>query len=237
MKTVNLAERDYFRHHRDNPSSGLYISKPFKSKVSNTWRFSLSRPLRDFQGRFAGLVSVTFEMDYFEKFYKSLDAGSHGRIMLLTTAGDILVHEPFSEQLFSQDLKNAPLFTKYLPSAPSGTYHIDKAALSQARRIVSYSKLASFPVISVVSLDTAEITAPWLKSIYAQAGIGGLLILLIALLSYFFLQQVRALEQVNLKLEEQQVDLELKAELLDAASDAILLLDDHGATDLFQQCT
>lgn len=228
MKPVNLADREYFRYLRNNPATGLYISKPFKSKVSNTWRFSLSRPMRDAGGRFAGLVAITFETDYFEKFYKTIDVGDHGRIILLTTAGEILVHEPFSEPALDIDMKNAPLLTKYLPAASSGTYHIDKAAISQTRRIVSYSKLSSFPVVSAISFDYEEIVAPWLKTVYTQAGIGALLLLLFCVLSYVFLKQVRKLERVNVRLEEQQTDLELKAELLDAATDAILLLDSKG---------
>lgn len=62
----------------------------------------------------------------------------------------------------------------------------------------------------------------------AESAIGGLLVVLFCALSYHFLQQVRKLEQANHQLEEQQVDLELKTELLDAASDAILLLDNQG---------
>lgn len=56
----------------------------------------------------------------------------------------------------------------------------------------------------------------------------GLLVALFCALSYLFLRQVRKLEQTSLKLEEQRLDLELKAELLDAATDAILLLDNQG---------
>ncbi|GAC1467699.1 MAG: hypothetical protein PVSMB11_03270 [Desulfuromonadaceae bacterium] len=61
-----------------------------------------------------------------------------------------------------------------------------------------------------------------------ESAIGCLLVVLFCALSYLFLQQLRKLEQVNLTLKEQQLDLELKAELLDAASDAILLLDNKG---------
>lgn len=228
MTPVNLAERDYFRYHRDNRSSGLFISKPFKSKVSGTWRFSLSRPLKDAKGEFAGLISVTFETSYFEKFYKTIDAGVRGRIILSTSNGDILVHEPFSEGALAVDFTKALLFTKYLPAATSGTYHVAKATISGTPRIISYNKLSSYPIVSIISFDYAEVIAPWLKTIYIQAGIGGALVLLFLALSWLFLRQVRSLGLANKVLEEQQVELELKADLLDAASDVILLVDDTG---------
>jgi PAS domain S-box-containing protein len=64
---------------------------------------------------------------------------------------------------------------------------------------------------------------------YRQALLGFSLTAIFALLSTLFLRQVRKLELANLKLEAQQRELELKAELLDSASDAILLVDETGS--------
>ena len=61
-----------------------------------------------------------------------------------------------------------------------------------------------------------------------ESAICALLVALICLFSCFFLRQVRTLEQLHQKLDDRQGDLGLKAELLDAASDAILLLDNEG---------
>jgi two-component system, cell cycle sensor histidine kinase and response regulator CckA len=61
-----------------------------------------------------------------------------------------------------------------------------------------------------------------------ESSIAALLVAIVCAFSYLFLQQVRKLEQFNLKLEEQQGDLKLKSELLDTATDAILLLDNQG---------
>jgi PAS domain S-box-containing protein len=227
MKSVNLADRDYFLHHRDNPASGLFISKPFNSKVSNTWRFSLSRSLRDAQGNFIGLVSVTFETDYFENFYKTIDLGTKGRIILATTAGEILVLEPKYEKTFAQNFKSSILFSSYLKSSPYGTHSV-LSPISNEMKIMSYRELTNIPVVAVASYDEGDVTAVWLAAVYKQLLIAVLLLLLFCVLSLLFLKQVRKLGQANLKLEEQQSDLELKAALLDAASDSILLLDSQG---------
>ena len=61
-----------------------------------------------------------------------------------------------------------------------------------------------------------------------ESSIAGLLVALICSFSYLFLLQLRKLEQFNLELSEQQGNLGLKTELLDAASDAIILLDNKG---------
>jgi PAS domain S-box-containing protein len=61
-----------------------------------------------------------------------------------------------------------------------------------------------------------------------ESAIVVLLVVLFGVFTALFLQQVREFEQVNLELEEQKEALELRAQLLDAASDAILLLDNQG---------
>jgi two-component system, cell cycle sensor histidine kinase and response regulator CckA len=69
-----------------------------------------------------------------------------------------------------------------------------------------------------------------------ESAVGGLFMVLFSALSYFLLQQVRKIDQVNLKLENQQVDLGLKYERLkssilewqntfNAVEDAVWLLD------------
>ncbi|MHB8121017.1 MAG: ATP-binding protein [Desulfuromonadaceae bacterium] len=228
VKAVNLADRDYFVHHRDHPDSELYISKPYKSRFTETWRFSLSRPLRDTNGRFIGLVGVGFETGYFEKFYKTIDVGKKGRILLATTGGDILIQEPFLEKAFLTDFKKALVFRKYLPTASLGTFHTETSPLDLTARIISYSSLSGLPVVSIISYDKAEVIAACLSNIYKEGAIAFLLSCFIVLLSFLFLRQLRRLEMASLEFETQQQELVIKAKMVDSALDAILLLDENG---------
>ncbi|NTW98813.1 MAG: PAS domain S-box protein, partial [Geobacteraceae bacterium] len=61
-----------------------------------------------------------------------------------------------------------------------------------------------------------------------SGSIAGLLTLLTASLSVLFLFQLQSLSNANKNLILQQQDLRLKAEMIDSASDAILLLDEKG---------
>lgn len=228
MNVINVADRDYFIRHRNNKDSSLFISKPFKSRLTGSWRFSLSRPLRDADGRFLGLVAIAFDTSYFENFYKTIDVGKDGRIILATTGGEILIHEPFSEKAFSVDFKQSLLVNKYLPEASAGTYQVDKALVSLTPRIISYSKLSNYPVVSVVSFNWDEVIAAWRSALYKLCLIAVLFSSFIVLISVLFLRQLRHLETKSLQLEAQQQELAVKAEMLDSALDAILLLDDKG---------
>ncbi len=235
-KSIDLSDRDYFVHHRDNPTSGLFISKPYKSRIDGRWRFNFSRPLRNGAGRFIGLIAVGFDVGYFQKFYKTIDVGKKGRILLSTLVSDVLVVEPFSEKVFLADFKQALVFKKYLGRASSGTFHTDTSPIDKTARIVSYSKLSALPVVSIVSFDKDEVVAPWLGTLYTQGGIAALLVALAALLSFLFLRQLRRLESSSIKLEEQQEQLSAKADRImtavkewqgtfDAVEDAIMIFD------------
>ncbi|MDO9308893.1 MAG: cache domain-containing protein [Deltaproteobacteria bacterium] len=235
-KSIDLSDRDYFIHHRDNSASGLFISKPYKSRIDGRWRFNFSRPLRSPDGRFIGLIAVGFDVSYFQKFYKTIDVGKKGRILLSTLVSDVLVVEPFSEKVLLADFKQAVVFKKYLVNASSGTFHTDTSPIDKTARIVSYSKLSALPVVSIVSFDKDEVVAPWLGTLYVQGGIAALLVALAALLSVLFLRQLRRLESSSIKLEEQQEQLSAKADRImtvvkewrgtfDAVEDAIMVLD------------
>jgi len=235
-KSIYLADRDYFLHHRDNPVSGLFVSKPYKSRVDGTWRFNFSRPLRDAQGRFVGVIAVGFDIGYFQKFYKTIDVGKKGRILLSTVNAEMLVVEPFSEKALLSDFRQAAVFNRYLGKSPSGTFHNDSSPIDQTARIVSYSKLSGLPVVSIVSFDKDEVLAPWFGTLYIQGGIAALLASLVVLLSILFLRQLRRLEHSSIKLEEQQGQLSAKADSVmavvkewqgtfDAVEDAIMVLD------------
>ncbi|MDU0458011.1 MAG: cache domain-containing protein [Geobacteraceae bacterium] len=236
LQVVDLSNRDYFQFHRDNPASGLFISRAYKSLVDGRWRFSFSRQLRDSAGRFAGVIAVGFDIDYFQAFYKTIDIGRKGRVILSTLTGNMLVNEPFSEKTFSIDFKQAIIFKKYLKDSPSGTYHVGSSPIDQSARIVSYSKLSGLPLVSIVSFGKEEVVAPWLGTLYMQSGIAMLLVTLVVLLSVLFLRQLGHLESSSAKLEEQQEQLSEKADKVmdvvkewqgtfDAVEDAILVLD------------
>lgn len=57
---------------------------------------------------------------------------------------------------------------------------------------------------------------------------GALLALLVVILSILFIRQLKNIKATNLKLVSQQQELQVKAELLDLASDVVLLLDGQG---------
>jgi len=207
VKPILVADRDYYLHQVKSRSSDLYISKPFTSRISGTSRFAMSRPYRSADGSLSGVVVVTYEASYFEKFYKTVDAGSHGRIILSTTSGDILITEPNHEKSSSPSFASSTLFTSLLPNARSGTFQ-GTSRLSNDKRIVSYNCFDGYPIVAIVSLSKDDVTRHWLTSLYEQGSFVLLLMVIIVLLSRLFLSQFRRLDLQQKELQIANTSIE-----------------------------
>lgn len=211
VKNANVADREYFIHHRDHPEDDTpFLSRPIKSRINGKWRFTISRPVRSASGVFEGVVAVAFDMDYFQKFYSSLDLGKKGRIVILRKDGVMLLSQPYKETDFLVDFKKSHLFRTYLPQSSSGTFHIagGKALLEPAGRIISYVSLDSFPVVVNANMGIDEVTGAWRRGAYTQviitlAACAGLIMLMFALL--------RQIKQIEESVEERdKLEMQLR---------------------------
>ena len=210
FRQINVADREYFIHHRDYPGDDTpFLSRPFKNRINGKWRFLLSRPIRSAGGAFEGLVAVGFESDYFQDFYASLDLGKKGRIVIFRKDGALLLSQPFKETDFSVDFSKSYLFSKYLPKAPKGTFHIEsgKALLEPKGRIISYDSLDNFPVIVTANMGTDEVTASWRDSVIKQTVVTLAACLALVFLTILLLRQIKRIERAYRRLTEQQDEI------------------------------
>ncbi len=229
-KDLDVSCQDFFIHHRDHPTDSLYISKSSKNPITGKWQFTISRPIRSAAG-LDGIIAASLNIDYFTTFYSSMNLGGNSRILLVRTDGQLMLAVPFSESIYAQDFRTSKLFREELPHAASGTYRVfpGKTLLGESgTRIISYLTLSDYPIVVLVNISQDDAIASWRTSFMKQAVIVGLLALLAAVLSILFLRQLKRMAAANLSLVAQQQELQVKAELLDLASDAILLLDDKG---------
>jgi len=227
-RQISVADREYYLFSRDNPHAGLFFSRPLVSRLSNNWRFTMTRTLVAADGSFSGLVAAAFEIDYFHRFYTSTSLGSRGKVLLIRTDGAPLVNEPFAENAYTGDFRQSALFRRYLPVAPSGTFRGPQSPGDTAPRIISYQRVSRFPVIAVVSLHQNDfLDSWWQKTIFQAAMLAGLT-LTILLLMHLLLDYLDRLQAAQNSLREEQEQVRLKAAQIDAANDSILLTDREG---------
>lgn len=175
---IDLSDRHYFFSHLQAQRPATVIGPLIKPRLpdgNDQYRFTVSRPLiRD--GAFAGVVSASVFASRMEAFFKSLDFGIDSATAVLTRDGWIIARQEILPKYQSVNYADIPLFTEYLPRAPSGTY-VRHGAPDGIERIYSYYALPDLPLVAVAGLPMTELAGEWRRQFARSALVAlGLLI-------------------------------------------------------------
>ena len=213
LSSLNNADRDYFKYHRTHDERGPYVGPPVRSKSTGDWIVTVSRRINTPDGRFAGVVLATINMNYFRLFYERFSIGNNGAIFIANGAGILLLRRPFDESLLGRDISKFPIFRDYLPKSPVGTAVI-KSRVDGVTRINSYRRINEYPLVVSAALSQDEVLAEWRLDTFLQNAVGGALVLLIAFIGYRVVRQIDLRVKSEARLVEARNELELINETL-----------------------
>lgn len=171
---VSLADRSYFLAHKNNPSLGLHINVPLKSRSLGVWFVALSRRINHPDGSFAGIVVAAMEPLYFEQFYRQLWVGN-GTIALLLDDGTLLARSPHSEAVIGASFAHAKPFDRSLDRGRQDALW-DRSPIDNIERLCGYRALESVPLVMLVTMNAAEVMRPW-RSHMTVTGVGAAILL------------------------------------------------------------
>lgn len=174
---INLAERDYFKAHRDQPKLGDYISTAVRNKGNGQWTFYVSRRLDDAQGRFLGLVLVGLSVDAFTGVYGRLieTLGDGASISLYRSDLTMLARAPHQDELIGR--VNATGTTHHvitergqqdavvLADTPRFSTGLNDLRLTAVRKAMRYPLVVSLAVPDTIFL------AGWKRSVVLIASV------------------------------------------------------------------
>ncbi|HEV7814352.1 MAG TPA: diguanylate cyclase [Janthinobacterium sp.] len=187
VKSLNNSDRDYFIFHRQHPGHASYVGMPIKSRSSGKWIVTVSRRISRVDGSFAGVVTATIGIDYFSRFYQSLDIGQDGAVALLSNSGIIMFRRPSGGM--GKDFSASPLYHAY-QARPVGTA-ILRSGQDNVVRLNSYRPLEHYPLFVTAALSRDEALEYWRRDTFLHS-LGVLLLTL--LLGFFGLRLVRQIE-------------------------------------------
>lgn len=79
---VSVVQRPFFARHKANPSAQLLIGAPVLGRATGKWYIPMSRRLDDARGEFSGVILASVNPHYFSSYYRSVDVGRHGLVLL-----------------------------------------------------------------------------------------------------------------------------------------------------------
>ena len=166
-RRANIADLSYFFRQRERADGALFISAPFRPTASDRWIAAASRPWRNRDGDFAGVVAAELDQSYFARIYQSVKPGLNGSVTLARRDGRVLTREPFDEKVIGVSLADDDLFAKYLPLADAGV--LEKTSpLDATERIAAYRAVPGLPLVMLVTYDRSEALQPWRAHLWAM---------------------------------------------------------------------
>lgn len=170
-QNLNNADREYFRFHRDNADRGPHVGVPLKSRTNGRLLVPISRRINHADGSFAGVALATIKVDFFVKFYDSLDIGKAGALGLILENGTMITRRPYSPSVVGRDMHGSELFQAYSAQGPVGTAYI-RSAQDGVLRLNSFQRLPNYPLFVAASLSKEEILADWWRdTLWHSAGV------------------------------------------------------------------
>ena len=186
--TKNNSDREYFIHHRNNPSARTLISGPIVSRSSGEWVIPVSRRINDPEGNFAGVVLVTLSVKHLLSILDRFQIGEQGAIALFN-ANQLLVRRPFREADMSRRNAGSALQQQFQASR-SGTVE-GRSTIDGVTRIISFEHLLDYPLFVTVAVGKGEALQEWKSASIYQTSWVVLLCLIVAVSGRYLIRSMR----------------------------------------------
>jgi diguanylate cyclase (GGDEF)-like protein/PAS domain S-box-containing protein len=166
---VDASDRDYFTYHRDHVDGSLQITRPVFGRIVNHYIVIFARRYNFPNGRFAGVVFATINVDHFTTLLSRFDLGPRGTIILRDLdLGLVARHPPLPNQPAGQ-IGNSVVSSEGRQLVESGvqfvTYHTP-AGSDGLERIYSFRRLNNAPMIVNAGMASEDYLADWYVEAY-----------------------------------------------------------------------
>lgn len=157
---VNFSDREYFKFHKAHPDVALRISPPIRGRLTQSPIILVSKRVNDDRGNFAGVVTGSIDLSYFNEVFEKNDIGGNGVIALLDTTGQIFARLPAGPQADQVGFTQTSAFKQAVTSLRGSSTSVSGGDGRQ--RLVAFRAIDGFPFVVGYARDTKEIFAQWL---------------------------------------------------------------------------
>ncbi|MDB5360850.1 MAG: hybrid sensor histidine kinase/response regulator [Rhodospirillales bacterium] len=192
VTAVSVADRDFFKIHKDAVINDYFVGQPAHSRLDGQWTFAISRRIGNPDGSFSGVVVADVDLSYFKLFYDTIDVGTAGRIALMRTDGTILTEKPYEAGTAGSHYVDDPEYHAHVASVQLNTFRA--TGLDQIERLLTYHRSEDGRFVIAVALPMASVLADWRRDTERNMEIAGTVGLVILLLGVALWRQYRRSE-------------------------------------------
>lgn len=157
---ANFADRDFFQVHRDSADAGMYVSRPYRSRLRDgDESIGISRRLSNPDGSFAGVVTGSLRLAFFRERFARLSLGPQDSITILRNDGAVIARSPYSSTDLGADIGQAKAFQQFLIRR-DGAF-VGALAPDGVERLYTFDTVPGAPLIIDVALAVDQVLQRW----------------------------------------------------------------------------
>lgn len=191
---IYLGDREHVQSQIDSTTDKLIISKPFTLSTSGKISIRLSRRLRKPDGSFGGVIVAFIDPAFAEQFHHTMKLGEYSGIGVRGLDGVIRAAYGFSSPINKENMSKG--MSDALARAPEG-YFWGGRVIDGISRLVSYRKVAEYPLIVVVAEAESHIFADYKLHQVIYFAIAAALTLLVLIAVVATIRRQSSLQQTN----------------------------------------
>jgi diguanylate cyclase (GGDEF)-like protein len=175
--TIDLTNRDYFQHFKNNDDKGIYVGKPVADHTTGLETIFIGKRINDSNNAFLGMIVVGVRVTYFQRIYNSITSLSDQTFLLLRNDGTVLLRYPDPKDRGGEMMPEGSPWHR-LVSQGGGAYR-SPGYFDGKARLVAVRPLSGYPLVINVGVSEAAALASW-RNHALTIGIGTLLVIICA---------------------------------------------------------
>jgi diguanylate cyclase (GGDEF)-like protein len=173
--TIDLTNRDYFQHFKNNNDKGIYVGKPVNDHTTGLETIFFGKRINDSSNAFLGMIIVGVRVNYFQRIYNSITSLPDQTFLLLRNDGTVILRYPDPKERGGEMMpEGSPWYKLVLQGG--GAYR-SPGYFDGTARLVAVRPLSDYPLVINVGVSETAALASW-RNHALTIGIGTLLIII-----------------------------------------------------------
>ncbi len=152
---IYIGDREHFRVHAETDEDKLFISKPVMGRASAQWSIQFSRRVRGRDGGFGGIIVISIDPNFVEKFYETVDLGLQGSVALRNLDNVVLAARGVLGNALGRKVTRQGA-NEALVRPPAGHYW-SEGRVDGVNRLVAYRISDRFPLVFTIGRSEGDI--------------------------------------------------------------------------------
>src|SRR5665811_179555 len=171
---IDLANRDYYQHFKNNDDKGIYVGKPVADHTTGLETIFFGKRINDSNNAFLGMIIVGVRVTYFQRIYNSITSLPDQTFLLLRNDGTVILRYPDPKDRGGEIMPEGSPWHR-LVSQGGGAYR-SPGYFDGTARLVAVRPLSGYPLVINVGVSQATALASW-RNHALTIGIGTVLVI------------------------------------------------------------